>query len=168
MSSSESKDNGDATMQDEQQQQQQQTEQQSEGGASPSPSAGAAAAAAAPAAASSDAAHENASASAAAAAASGASASTKKGKSKGKKDEVAEVDPNYEGQRFKVGELIFANYAEGKQWFEAKVLKVEKRGGNIYYYLHYQGEHARTRKQMIGSVQVGRLSAQVCRVQSCG
>lgn len=143
MSSSESKDNGDATMQDEQQQQQR-TEQQSEGGASPAPSA--AAAAAATPAASDAAASENGSAAAAAAAASGASASTKKGKSKGKKEEVLEVDPNFEGQRFKVGELIFANYAEGKQWFEAKVLKVEKRGGQIYYYLHYQGQQHTTHK----------------------
>ena len=78
-----------------------------------------------------------------AAAASSSSSSTKKKsttKSKGKRElEPTEVDPNYPGQRFKLGELIYANYAEGKQWFEAKVLKVEKRGDLIYYYLHYQG-----------------------------
>lgn len=77
------------------------------------------------------------------AAASSSSASSKKktpAKSKLKKDlEPVEVDPNYPGQRFKIGELIYANYAEGKQWFEAKVLKVEKRADLIYYYLHYQG-----------------------------
>lgn len=65
--------------------------------------------------------------------------STGGAKGKVKKEEVMEVDPNYEGQRFHIGELIYANYADGKQWFEAKVLKVEKRANLIYYYLHYQG-----------------------------
>lgn len=74
------------------------------------------------------------------ASAEGAEAAVKPKKKKGaKKEEAMEVDPNYPGQRFKIGELIYANYAEGKQWFEAKVLKVEKRANLIYYYLHYQG-----------------------------
>jgi mortality factor 4-like protein 1 len=60
-------------------------------------------------------------------------------KAKGKLEEPAEIDPNYPGQKYHVGELIYANYAEGKQWFEARVLKVEKRQDLIYYYLHYQG-----------------------------
>ena len=34
--------------------------------------------------------------------------------------------------------VVLSLQAEGKQWFEAKVLKVEKRGGLIYFYLHYQ------------------------------
>lgn len=68
-----------------------------------------------------------------------ASSSVSKKKKGGKKEEPLEVDPNLPGQRFKIGELIYANYAEGKQWFEAKVLKVEKRQDLIYYYLHYQG-----------------------------
>jgi len=148
-------------------------------------------AAAAPAsAAAADAAGSSSSAAAAPAAAAGAAAAapaattggTKK-KGKGKKEEVLEVDPNFEGQKYRIGELIYANYAEsvlshtrlaaaraaqvssagrfhasdfadiawlrmcmtscarrGKQWFEAKVLKVEKRQGKIYYYLHYNGQ----------------------------
>lgn len=82
----------------------------------------------------------------AAAASSAADSSSKpsaggasKKKKGGKKEEVAEVDPNYPGQRFRIGELIYANYADGAQWFEAKVLKVDRRNGLIYYYLHYQG-----------------------------
>jgi len=101
------------------------------GGASPAPDAASTTAAAAAA---------DSSAAAAAPAAAGASSSSsrsKKGKSK--KEEVVEVDPNFEGQKYHIGELIYANYAEGKQWFEAKVLKVEKRQGRIYYYLHYNG-----------------------------
>jgi hypothetical protein len=146
-------------------------------------------AAAAPAsAAAADAAGSSSSAAAAPAAAGGAAAAapaattggTRK-KGKGKKEEVLEVDPNFEGQKYRIGELIYANYAEsvashglllraaqvssaglfhasdfadvawlrmcmtscarrGKQWFEAKVLKVEKRQGKIYYYLHYNGQ----------------------------
>lgn len=87
------------------------------------------------------------SATSATAAAAAAAAPTTGGKGKAGKgskrkaadDAPVEVDPNYEGQRFKLGELIYANYAEGKQWFEAKVLKIEKRAGLIYYFLHYQG-----------------------------
>lgn len=70
-----------------------------------------------------------------------ASSSLKKklpGKGKPKKEDPVEVDPNFPGQKYHIGETIYANYAEGKQWFEAKVLKVEKRQELIYYYLHYQ------------------------------
>jgi hypothetical protein len=76
-------------------------------------------AAAAPAsAAAADAAGSSSSAAAAPAAAGGAAAAapattggTKK-KGKGKKEEVLEVDPNFEGQKYRIGELIYANYAE--------------------------------------------------------
>jgi len=80
---------------------------------------------------------------AAAAAASSTSskpaASSSKKKGKAKVEVPDEVDPDLPGQKYRVGELIYANYMNGKQWFEAKVLKVEKRKERIFYYVHYQG-----------------------------